>query len=300
MREGQPTASRHRTAEGTVARSEVTRLIAELEEHGIARIPEFLTPDRLHSMQRAFEARLRRMRWNDFEGYEQTEWYRHMVQDVLTLDQGFLDAALHPLVTEALREYLGSRFELVEAKGWKSLPTMRDFHGWHGDAWYDQGRVEDIPREVKLGVYLTDVKSGAFTYIRGSHRKQHPRPVRTHEIQGVPRSTIGEVLGPAGSGFLFDTSGIHRQGAPILEPRWAVFYNYHDPDIPLQNEDLEYYRYHPLVLNAAFPGRPQPGGRAHSGIREYAELRPRLRTTRKISGTPNTVPDRLRGDASRR
>jgi len=63
-----------------------------------------------------------------------------------------------------------------------------------------------------------------------------------------------EVTGPAGTAFLFDTSGIHGQSCPILKPRSAVFYNYHDPSVPIQREDLEYYRYHPLLLNAAFLG----------------------------------------------
>jgi hypothetical protein len=31
-------------------------------------------------------------------------------------------------------------------------------------------------------------------------------------------------------------------------------YNYHDPAVPLQKEDIDYYRYHPLLLNAAFLG----------------------------------------------
>ena len=65
-------------------------------------------------------------------------------------------------------------------------------------------------------------------------------------------------MGPAGSAFLFDTSGTHRQGVPMLEPRQAVFYNYHDPDVPLQQEDIDYYRYHPLLLNAAFLGGLSP------------------------------------------
>jgi Phytanoyl-CoA dioxygenase (PhyH) len=230
-------------------------LATELEERGIALLPDLLTKEQLRGMRRAFEARLRRMRWNDFDGYEKTEPYRHMVQDVLTLDQGFVDLALHPCVKEILSEYLGSRYELVEAKGWKSLPTPTDFHGWHGDAWYDQKQIQQIPREVKLGVYLTDVKSGAFNYIIGSHRRQHPRPVKNSELQDVPGSRIVEAIGPAGMAFIFDTSGIHRQGVPMLAERYAVFLNYHDPDVPLQREDLDYYRYHPLLLNAAFLGK---------------------------------------------
>src|SRR4029453_5280013 len=239
-----------RSMEAPMARN----LVVELEQNGIVAIPGFLTGRQLTEMRRAFEARLMRMRWNNFDGYEATERYRHMVEDVLTLEKGFLDAALHPTVKETLSAYLGDRFELVEAKGWKSLPTTKDFHGWHGDAWYDQTRVDDIPREVKLGLYLTDVTSGAFNYLKGSHRKQHPRPVRASELGDVSQSMIVEVTEPAGSAFLFDTSGIHRQGTPILQPRYAVFFNYHDPNMPLQEEDREYYRYHPLLLNAAFLG----------------------------------------------
>jgi hypothetical protein len=33
-----------------------------------------------------------------------------------------------------------------------------------------------------------------------------------------------------------------------------VFYNYHDPSVPLQREDVVYNRYHPLILNAALLG----------------------------------------------
>jgi hypothetical protein len=205
-------------------------------------------------MQRAFEVRLRRIRWNNFDGYQKTEPYRHMVEDILTVDQGFVDAALHPTVKQILRCYLGDHFELTEAKGWKSIPTKRDFHGWHGDAWYDQESYAEIPREVKLAIYLTDVKSGAFNYVKGSHRKQHPRMVRESELKGVTDSQIVKLIGPAGTAFLFDTSGIHRQGVPMLEPRQAVFYNFHDSHVRLQKEDVHFYRYHPLLLNAAFLG----------------------------------------------
>src|SRR5216683_654039 len=176
---------------------------------------------------------------------------------VATLEQGFVDVAVHPIVRGVLQRYLG-RCALVEARGWKSLPTKRDFHGWHGDEWYDQEVAADIPKEVKLGFYLTDVRSGAFTYIRGTHRKQHPRRIRTADLPEVPASQLAEVAGPAGTAFLFDTSGIHRQGVPLLEPRHVVFFNYHDPSIKLQLDDVELYRYYPLLLNAAFLGNLSP------------------------------------------
>ena len=231
----------------------IDSIVTALEQDGVVRVPSLFGPDQLASMQRAFNARLKRLRWNNVDGYEKTEPHRHMVEDVLTLEQGFLDAALHPIVKEVLTRYLG-RFALVEAKGWRSLPTRRDFHGWHGDEWYDQDATSEIPKEVKLGFYLTDVRSGAFNYIKGTHRRQHPRRIRTADLPEVPASQVAEVAGPAGTAFLFDTSGIHRQGVPLLEPRHVVFFNYHDPSIKLQRDDVQLNRYYPLLLNAAFLG----------------------------------------------
>jgi hypothetical protein len=227
-------------------------LCAELDRSGIVRLPSVIPSTHLASMQRAFRRQLSGLRWNDYDGYEKTEPNRHMIEDVLTLDPGFVATALHPVVKRVLRLYLGERFELVEAKGWRSLPTKKDFHGWHGDAWYDQEGTREIPREVKLAFYLTDVTSGAFNYLKASHRQQAPRPIRTAEIGDLSNYELIEMAGAAGTAFLFDTSGIHRQGVPILDPREAVFLNYHDPDVPLQREDVQFYRYHPLLLNAAF------------------------------------------------
>lgn len=252
----------HRTSPQVVARgsasawraTEVDAFASELDTNGIVILPNLVSAEQLRDLQRAFESRLRRMRWNNFEGFQKTERHRHMVEDVLLLDQGFVDLALHPFVTQILNTYLGTNYELTEAKGWKSLPTKRDFHGWHGDSWYDQTIETKIHREIKLAMYLTDVHSGAFNFIKGSHGKQHPRHVKNHDVEHFPGTQFSELTGPAGTAFLFDTSGIHRQGVPMLEPRQAIFYNYHDPRVRLQTEDVSYYRYHPLLLNAAFLG----------------------------------------------
>jgi hypothetical protein len=229
-------------------------VLREIEVNGIALLPGLIDAETLAGMQRAFAARLKHLRWNNVDGYAMTERYRHMVEDVLTLHQGFVDLALHPLVKEVTRAYVGENVELTEAKGWLSTSTKRDFHGWHGDAWYDQSKATGIPRELKLAFYLTDVNSGEFAYIRGSHGKQHPRSFARQEAEQFPQEKVSRVLGSAGTAVLFDTSGIHRQMAPILEPRQALFYNYHEPNVPLQKEDVDYYRYHPLLLNAAFLG----------------------------------------------
>jgi hypothetical protein len=254
--------------------AEVDRLVSSLEKDGIVVLSDLLSRTVLNSMQQAFAARLQRLRWNNFEGYQKTEPYRHVVEDVLVLDQGFIDLVLHRKVKAVLNRYLGEQYELTEAKGWKSLPTKRDFHGWHGDAWYDQTRAAPIHKEVKLAIYLTDVRSGAFNYIKGSHRKQHPRVVKNSEVSEVDPSQITELLGPAGTFFLFDTSGVHRQSVPMLEERQACFFNYHNPQVPLQKEDVDYYRYHPLILNAAFLGDLTEEDRRILGFGNKTNFRP--------------------------
>ena len=265
----------------TIDVTDVDGLASRLEQDGIVVLPELLGPEVLRAMQEAFAARLQKMHWNNFDGYQKTEPYRHMVEDVLVLDQGFVDLVLHPLVKRILDRYLGDQYELTEAKGWKSLPTKRDFHGWHGDAWYDETAGPQIYKEVKLVIYLTDVRSGAFNYVKGSHRKQHPRLVQNSELKDVPSSQIAELLGPAGTAFMFDTSGIHRQGVPILESRQACFFNYHNPSVALLQEALDYYRYHPLILNAAFLGGLSEEDRRILGFGNKTNFKPAyVRSTR--------------------
>ena len=253
----------------------VASIVETLERDGVVVLPEFASGAWLAGMQRAFRQQLARRRWNTFDGYRQTELFRHMVEDVLRLDQGFVDLAVHPIVGGVAREYVGPDVQLREAKGWLSVPTRRDFHGWHGDAWYDQSVVTDrIPREIKAAMYLTDVRSGAFAYVKGSHRQIAPRMIKRDEVGAKVKGEILECFGKAGSLVLFDTSGVHRQNMPILEPRWATFFNYHSPNVPLQREDVDGYRYHPLLLNAAFLGGLDDAGRALLGFGDKTHYQP--------------------------
>src|SRR5260370_40570221 len=105
-------------------RSEADRLVTDLRRDGIVVLPDILSAEQLRGMQQAFAARLRQLRWNNFEGYSKTEPYRHMIEDVLMLDQGFVDLALHPLVRHILNSCTGHDYSLTEAKRWNSsLPT---------------------------------------------------------------------------------------------------------------------------------------------------------------------------------
>jgi hypothetical protein len=61
---------------------------------------------------------------------------------------------------------------------------------------------------------------------------------------------------------------------PMLEPRQAIFYNYHDPSVPLQQEDVTTYRYHPLLLNAAFLGNLSDEDRRILGFGDQTNFQP--------------------------
>ena len=69
----------------SVRMASVDALASELETNGLVVLPPLLSADQLREMQEAFAARLRRLRWNNFDGYQRTEIYRHMVEDVLLL-----------------------------------------------------------------------------------------------------------------------------------------------------------------------------------------------------------------------
>jgi hypothetical protein len=227
-------------------------IIQALEAEGLAMVEGLVTPPMLRAMQGAFARVLGQMDWNTSRGYRKSDRHRHMVEEILTLDPAFLELALRPEIKRVMSRYIGPRHVLSEVRGWETVVTRSSFHGWHNDAWYDP-TLSEVPREVKLGLYLTDVETGHFSYIRGTHINNRHRHWNDREIDHL-RERIVDIKGPAGSTFLFDTAGIHRQSSPVLTPRQVVFFNYHDGRIPLQEIDVNAYRYHPLILNAAFLG----------------------------------------------
>ena len=237
----------------------VEELFGILNKDGVVVIDDYLSAESMEKIQQALAVKFKAMRWNDVDGYEKTEAYRHFVFDILTIEQGFVDAALHNVTQELAKRYLGEDYCLVEARACRSMPVEKEFHGWHSSAWYDRQAIEndeEIPRELKLVLYISDVKSGGFQYLKGTHRQYHPEGiVDESELFKYPNSGKVHITGKAGTAILYDSSGIHNmEHIPVKEPRIAAFLNYRDPNIKVQPEDIEYYRYHPLILNSAFLG----------------------------------------------
>lgn len=225
-----------------------------LKTDGVVVLPSFIKGDCLAGMQAVFEQALQHPSWNTWMGYEQNERWRLLVENLLIYDKSFYDLALQPDINAVIEHYIGKDFQLMEARGWETIATKRKFHGWHNDAWYDP-TLETIPRELKVACYLTDVESGQFQYVKGSHSPaKRPGHWNDREIEQRYAGAIENAFGPAGTVVLFDPTGIHRQASPVLTPRRIVMLNYHDPAVPIQKQDRDWGRYRPLLLNAEFLG----------------------------------------------
>jgi hypothetical protein len=230
------------------------QILDALRTDGVVELPNLLTDDALAGLQRAFRRVLERPNFNTWNGYQQNEKWRILVENALTVDPAVVRLALDPLLKSVLHDYLGRDYALTEARGWRTIQTRTNFHGWHNDAWYKEpaDATAPRPREVKLALYLTDVTSGHFAYIAGSHSAPGtPRHWSAREVapmQGRQRNLMGR----AGTAFLFDTAGIHCQTTPVLTARDVLFLNFHDPAVAIQKLDVDNGRYQPLLLNAAF------------------------------------------------
>ena len=109
---------------------------------------------------------------------------------------------------------------------------------------------------MKAVIYLSDVSSGSFSYIKGTHKSVKPDPVLLHEhfkdsFVEKYKKDIVYANGKAGTVIIFDTSGIHCQSSPNLTPRDAVFYTYNAPAISIDASELEYGGYGPLLVSNA-------------------------------------------------
>ncbi len=117
-------------------------LLEALERDGVVALPPMLDAGALGGLQQSFERVLERPAFNTWRGYEQNEKWRVLVENALTVDPAVVRLALHPLLKSVLRRYIGPGFALTEARGWKTIRTTADFHGWHNDAWYDEAAVD--------------------------------------------------------------------------------------------------------------------------------------------------------------
>lgn len=229
----------------------------QLQQDGIIILENIIPEQLISNMQNAFSHRLKRLNFNSTMGSQRTEIYRNYVEDLLSVDQSFLKTIILPTIQFFVKQYISNDAVLMEARGWETKIVKKEFHGWHKDGWYDKKIYVEPPRQLKVAIYLTDVETGPFAYVKGSHKNVKSDPFVLHkhysdEFVGQYKNDIVKVTGKAGTIIIFDTAGIHRQMSPNLSERRAIFFTFHSPDSQIDPSELEYGRYGPIIINNLF------------------------------------------------
>jgi hypothetical protein len=228
--------------------------LEQLETDGILILDGLIPEKQLKDMQRTFNQKLQNLSFNSTSGFQRYEMYRDYVEDLLMVDRSFVKFAVNPEITKIIKGYISEKAVLKECRGWRTRIVKKHFHSWHKDGWYDKKIHHEPPRQLKAVVYLTDVDSGSFAYIKGSHVnvKRDPHILHEHYTDEFLKKYEDDKVfatGKAGTVVIFDTAGIHCQSSPNLLPRNAVFYTYHSPEVHIDPSELEYGRYGPLLIS---------------------------------------------------
>jgi hypothetical protein len=135
-----------------------------------------------------------------------------------------MELANHPDIIALARDYLGYTPTITLMGLRCSFPSTgrdADVQGFHRDS---------EPGCIKLMVYLTDVDllSGPHSYVPGTHRDRMSLRLRRyadHEIECDHGGSV-TITGPAGTGFVIDTQGIHKGTPPARSRRLVLVIQY--------------------------------------------------------------------------
>jgi hypothetical protein len=152
----------------------------------------------------------------------------------LSLDDPFVQIAIHPELLMLVNGYLGMRSLLRAIDLWWDRPTSdaeKETQLWHRDG--------DDLMNVKAFVYFTnvDLESGPFCFIPRSHpcgerrwlAPEHDAHGRTTDAQMarlIPNAEWRVCLGPAGTVALCDTCGYHKGLKPTHHERLMLMVQY--------------------------------------------------------------------------
>jgi hypothetical protein len=135
-----------------------------------------------------------------------------------------MELANHPDLIAVATRYLGYTPTITLLTMRWSFPsetTDTDVQSFHRDS---------EPGSIKLLVYLTDVDydSGPHRYAAGSHRDRMPLRLHNYSDAEVSQRHGGSLafIGPAGTGVLIDSKGIHKGTPPMSGGRLLLGIQY--------------------------------------------------------------------------
>ncbi len=228
---------------------------AQLRTEGLVSLARLLTDDQVAELRAYFEKRpclnghtpdqsdrIPRLIGKGAEAFHYGCYTRHEAVAAPHL----LELANRPEILAIAERYLGC------------VPTLYSLHAWwsfsgHGTAEYAQRYHRDFDdfRFCTLFLYLTDVgpRNGAHSFIRRSHRPEASEQIlqmragrvrigdraatlpdlysafhsEQHDsmYEAVFDGFVETITGPAGFGFVADTSGLHK-GLPLTEGRRLI------------------------------------------------------------------------------
>ncbi len=135
-----------------------------------------------------------------------------------------MELANHPDLLAIATRYLGYTPTITLLSMRWSFPSKtadNDVQSFHRDS---------EPGSIKLLVYLTDVDydSGPHRYAAGSHRDRMPLRLHNYSDAEVSQRHGGSLafIGPAGTGIVIDSKGIHKGNPPVSGARLLLGIQY--------------------------------------------------------------------------
>ncbi len=153
------------------------------------------------------------------------------------IPDAYLDFFLSDKLLNIINSYFGLHTRLNYIDAWYSFPVNPNNLFATTEQWH---RDHEDKRIIKVFVYLSDVAKdmGPFSYINGTHSKGQdkftwlspPSPPRgiylrasdLDLVQQNDRHTINAYPGKTGSVIIADTSGFHKGGRAVAEPRHVL------------------------------------------------------------------------------
>ena len=197
--------------EGPTPTRDLAQGLRDIQDHGLAIIPEVLTGD---TLKRTREALYRAAAGDRARGREQkfSLDYAHddtnqRVWNVLSRDPLFEDLAFHPFALHFVRAVLGWPALLGNISANITGPGGGEMV-LHADQLFVPEPWPSEPQGMNVAWLLDDFveANGATQYVPGSHRlNRAPRPEEA-EVETIP------MAGPAGSIVVFESRVWHKTG----------------------------------------------------------------------------------------
>jgi hypothetical protein len=210
-----------RSGLGDYSAEEVSAIVAELKENGVARLKNRLSPESVAAIRQNMDQAAANNAGSGTEDSHESRVFFH--EPTLLACPQLAHLAADPLFYHVTGQYLGVEPILSFLTAWISRPHSNDQETLSESAQLFHADMSN-PAFLKVFIYLNDVteKNGPHCLIPRTHRQKPPELWRDGRISNediskhYPESTWDYQTGDAGSVFFVDTKAFHK-GVPLIE-----------------------------------------------------------------------------------